>query len=407
MVTNKYPEDNIIWHVIGLDVYKELKAKLKPNNRRDVRTSNLRLDVFTNKCWTEFNSKYTKDEKYLVINDNYVIHAYRCKLHVAHVDDNMSHKAVSALSKVREKFQELTNSSFKRSFGTANKNILRCIPKQFYWANSTPYVGNINSVDYSSQYPSNLGGLLPDSHGAIEIKGTVKPTKEYPFAFYINSGHMAIYNEFDTHYWIYSKFKDYLFRYKTYRKDYDDTFKDILPDEDVTVLMKASKDTLKETYEYFYNIKQTFEKNSPEYNEAKLVLNASIGQMHRKRYEKDDKYAHLAAVTIARSNNNMLLLTKPLKISDIVQIQVDGILYKGDLKLGVDDVYFGAPVQEAYNNPCRWDRLGVYMIITDNKCIIKHQGLNAMTDGRDIEESTKFSDMNLWYNKGEEDEKED
>ena len=405
MVTNKYQEDNIVWQVVGLDIYKELKAKLKPNKKRDLRTSNLIVSEFTNKCWIEFDSKYTKDEKYLVINDNYTIKAYKCKLHVAHVDSNMSHKAVSAISKVRAKFENITNSSFVRAFGTANKNILRCIPKQFYWANSAPYVGNINSVDYSSQYPCNLGGLLPNSHGAIEIKGTVKPSKDYPFAFYINSGHIAIYNELDTHNWIYSKFKDNLFRYKTYRKDYDDRFKDILPDEDVTILMKASKYNLKETYEYFYNIKQTYDKGTKEYDEAKLVLNASIGQMHRKRYVKDDKYAHLAAVTIARSNNNMLLLTKSLKISDILQIQVDGILYKGDMKLGVDDVYLGAPVQEAYNNICRWDKLGVYMIITDNKCIIKHQGLNAMLDGRDIESCTKLDDMDLWYNKGDEDEK--
>ena len=403
---SKYSESNIVWQVVGLDVYKELKAKLKAANKRDLHTNNLKMTEFTNKCWIEFNSRYTKDERYIVVNDNYKLKGYKCKIHVAHVDGDMSHKGSSALSTVKQKFTELTNSSFKRAFGTVNKNILRCIPKQFYWANSTPYVGNISCVDYSSQYPSNLGKTLPDSHNAIQVKGTVKPNKDYPFAFYINSGHMAIYGEFDTHDWWLNDFRNYLFRFKTMRKDFDDRFNAYVDEsEDVTVLMKASKYTLKETYEYFYNIKQTFNKDTREYDEAKLVLNASIGQMHRKVYTKD-RYAHLAAVSIARSNNNVLSLIKPLKKSDIVQIQVDGVLYKGDLMLGIYDKYLGAPVQEAYCNPCRWDKLGKYMIDTGNKIIIKHQGCNAMLDGRDIEQSTKFNDMDLWYDKGETDEEE-
>lgn len=400
MFIKKYPEENIIWSVIGSDEYLKIKDKLKPNKRTNLHTGNLLVMKFTNGCWSEFEMSYSKDTRLLIVNDNYNIKAYKCKIHVAHVDTKLSKVGTNALSLVKKRFKERTNTTFKKSFGTVEDNILRCVPKQLYWSRITPYKGIINSVDYSSHYPASLCGKLPDSHTAVEFKGTIKPNAEYPFAFYVNSGHMAIYKELDTHNWLFNnKFnlKD-LFRLKTMRKNIDDRFDPYLfPENDVTILMKASKEELNDEYRYFYNIKNNYQSDTVEYEEAKLVLNASIGQMHRKLYTKD-KYAHLAAVALARANQKMLDLTAKINKEDIIQIQVDGILYKGNVKLGVDIKDLGLPVQEIYQKNCRWDRIGVYMVDMGDKFKIKYQGYDIMSDGRNIEDSTSFDDMDLWIN---------
>ena len=187
-----------------------------------------------------------------------------------------------------------------------------------------------------------------------------------------------------------------LFRLKTVRKLFDDRFQPLVkPEEDITILMKASSYNLNDVWQYFYDIKQTYNEETEEYKVAKLVLNAAIGQMHRKKYDRD-KYAHIAAVCIARANQKMLDLIAKLELEDILQIQVDGVMYTGDKNIGIDDKYLGAPVQEAYHRPCRWDRIGVYMIDLGDKMKVKCQGYDAMTDGRNPEDSTSFSDMDLW-----------
>ena len=400
MFIKRYPEENIVWSVIGSDEYLKIKDKLNPKKRTNLHTNNLLVCEFTSGCWSEFEMSYSKDTRLLVVNDRYTIKAYKCKIHVAHVDTKLSKVGTNALSLVKEKFKLRTKTTFKKAFGTVDDRLLRCVPKQLYWSRTTPYKGLVNSVDYSSHYPASLCGKLPDSSNAIELPGTIKPTAEYPFAFYINSGHMAIYKELDTHNWLFNnKFgmKD-LFRLKTMRKNVDDTFNPCLsPDEDITILMKASEQDLGEEYRYFYDIKNNYVPDTIEYEEAKLVLNASIGQMHRKLYTRD-KYAHLAAVALARANQKMLNLTSKVNKEDILQIQVDGILYTGNAKIGVENKDLGLPVQEIYQKECRWDRIGVYMVDMGGKFKIKYQGYDKISDGRNIEESKSFDDMDLWIN---------
>lgn len=401
MIIKKYPEKDIQWTVIGLDEYNKIKNKLKDKNKRNLHTNNLKIAEFTNGCWTEHSNRYFKDQKILVVNENYTIKGYRVKVAVASVNKEDSHEAIFALTHVRQRFAELTETTFKRAFGTVEGKYERCVPKQLYWSRKEPYFGLVNSVDFSSHYPASICGLLPDSHTAITKEGTVKPTKEYPFAFYIKSGHIAIYNELDSHNWLFNKqFKmEDLFRLKTIKKPneekkvFDDLFNQyITPDDDETVLMKASDYNLTQVYQELYNSRKHSEK-------AKLDLNASIGQMHRKKYNRD-RYAHLAAVAIARANQKMLDLMSKLNIDDIIQIQVDGVIYRGTTNyIGVSQKTLGAPVQEAYRCPCRWDRLGVYMIdLGGDKMKIKSQGYNATTIGILPSESTKFEDMDTWIN---------
>lgn len=395
----RYSEEDITWKVIGQDEFKKLMDKLDQSKKVLLHTNNLKMSKFGPGNWIIYTCSYTRDQVYIVVNKNYKLYGYRCKMYVSHYDQDLGHKANPALTKIKEHFRNHQNSSFKTCFGTVDKNILRCVPKQLYWSKKGHYEGSVSSIDFSSQYPAQLCGILPDSHTAVVKEGTVKPSKEYPFAFYVNSGHLAIYKELDTHTWLFNtrfEFKD-LFRTKTYRT-FDDTFHPIPPEEDVTILMKAAKKTLKDEIEYFYNIKQTYPKDSQEYVEAKLVLNAAIGQMHRKLYTRD-KYAHLAAVAIARANQSMLnlVIDMDIPVEDIIQIQIDGILYKTDKVYGLDKECLGKPFQEAINRPCRWESLGCYMIqLEDGSYKIKNQGYNRMKDGRLPEESTCFEDMDLW-----------
>lgn len=404
----KYDEKKIIWEIVGQDVYKSLIKKLDPNLEVKSHTNNLRFDKFKPGNWTRYSSSYSRDLIYVVVNRNNEIFGYKCKIYVPHVDSEKSRKSNPALFTVKSKFKELNNTTFRKAFGLSDERFVRCIPKQLYWSQSEPYKGNVSSIDCSSHYPAQLCGILPDSHHALELNGTVKPNEEYPFAFYINSGHMAIYKELDTHNWLFNtKFnKETLFRLKTYRKVFDDTFHDIAYDEDVTVLMKASKYTLEDVMQFFYHNKENYAPETEEYELAKLVLNASIGQMHRKNYCRD-KYAHLAAVVIARGNQMMLTQANKIK-EDIIQIQVDGILYKGSKEYGIHEKYLGASTQEYTNRPCRWDSTGCYMVdLGNDKFKIKTQGYNAMTDGRVPQESTKFEDMDLWIRELNNEEEEE
>ena len=401
MIIKKYPEKDIQWSVIGLDEYKRIKNKLKDKNKRNLHTNNLKITEFTNGCWTEHPNRYFKDQKILIVIENYTIKGYRVKVALASENEEDSHTAILALTHVRQRFTELTETSFLKAFGTVEGKYERCVPKQLYWSRKEPYFGLVNCVDFSSHYPASICGLLPDSHTAITKSGTVKPTKEYPFAFYLKSGHIAIYNELDSHNWLFNKqFKmEDLFRLKTIKKPneekkvFDDLFNQYITlDEDETVLMKASEYNLTQVYQELYN--------SRKYNDkAKLDLNASIGQMHRKKYTRD-RYAHLAAVAIARANQKMLDLISKLNIDDIIQIQVDGVIYRGTTNyIGVSQKSLGAPVQEVYRCPCRWERLGVYMIDLGDKMKVKCQGYNATTTGIDPSKSTKFEDMDTWINK--------
>lgn len=392
----KYNEDDIIWEVIGNDKYLELLKELKPNKKLNLHTNNLKTYLFKNGNWITYSSRYTKDILYLVVNRNYKIYGYKCKVFVPHVDGEKLHESNKALKHIKDKFKELENRTFKTSFGTVEKELLRCFPKQLYLSKNEHYQGIASGIDISSHYPSQLCGTLPDSHTAVRYKGTKSPTKEYPFAFYVKSGHLAIYKELDTHHWLFNRKlnKTDLFRLTTTRKDFDDTFHDIPYNEDETILMKASKYTLNNVIQYFYDIKETYPHDTREYELAKNTLNAAIGQMHRKLYTRD-KYVHLAAICIARANQKMLNLVNKVE-EDIIQIQVDGIIYKGSKVYGVNDKYLGAIVQEFVGRPIRWNSIGNYMVDMGGTYKIRYQGYNSMKDGRKPEESTCFEDMDLW-----------
>lgn len=305
-----------------------------------------------------------------------------------------------------KKFIELNGTTLRRAFGFVDKTLKRCIPKQFYFVNER-YLNKIvkaSSIDASSQYPSGCLGLLPDMHKAIRVKGRVKPNKEFPFAFYA-SGHIAIYNELDTHNWISHPLRNYLFRLNGEKYG----LRQLKDEEDETILMQASDYTMDSTWDYFYNNKKQCTKDTEEYKIAKLIMNKTIGCWHSKdkdekrimSYEDHGSYqlAHIVAVAIARGNQKILNkleeIDNIIPLFSILHICVDGIIYLGDKIYGQDKDEFGKFSQEFVNADFLMKGQNLYCARKDNHCIkFKHSGFDLL-DGKFIDEDQDFEFSDL------------
>lgn len=287
-----------------------------------------------------------------------------------------------AISTFIKKFNELNKITFNKAFGTVEDDIKSCIPKQFYYKN----YGLLNkkliasSIDACSHYPSNMKGLLPDSRTAISVKGYVSPTEEYPFAFYPDSGNVAEYGKYDTREWISTAMFYYMF---------DDPDRACKRD-DKTILMKASKYQLDNVWEYFYE-----KRNDDPVN--KLVMNATIGMMHMKKYTKY-KYAHLVAIALARANDKHLKMMEEIGINNIIHVCVDGIIYKGTTEYGVHQKGLSLYEQEFTGCDVKVSNSNCYIAMKDNKVVkAKHGAFNFNKDGTPIDLS-KINNLDDQYN---------
>ena len=286
-----------------VELLKNIKA-----TRKKATTRTKRAD-FTEETFG-FDQHGDYAELYMLENGQYVVYSTNVRDEAKNKTDNL--KNIDII--FDKKFRDFTGTTLRRAFGFVDKTLKRCIPKQFYYVNKK-YIGKTlfaSSIDASSQYPSGCLGKLPDMHTAIRVSGRVAPSEEYPFAFYA-SGHLAIYNELDTHNWLAHKMFPYLFRLDA--KD-DWPFRPLKDDQEETILMKASSYTMDDTWNYFYNNKKNCKKDSEEYNVAKLIMNKTIGCWHRKDKEKKRmmdydnhgsyQLAHIVAVAIARGNQKIL-----------------------------------------------------------------------------------------------------
>lgn len=303
------------------------------------------------------------------------------------LDDNKNTQDITgtkAIQLLENKFKEINKVSLKVAFGTTEENFKLNIPRQFYFVKENyknRIIDGISSLDFSSHYPSCGCGILPDSHTAKSFDNYVEPTEEYPFAFY-DSGHIAIYKELDTHKWLldidlapYMLQKEVL--YAASKK---------------TILMKASKYKMNDIWEYFYSKRKEDEL-------FKLVLNASIGFFHTKRYTMR-KYAHIAAVIIARANNKMFNLIKLVGYRNIIHVCVDGLIYKGKCSYGYGEG-LGSLKQEFLNKSIYIKGCNQYVIseLNDyNNCLeIKHGGFDAREDNKPIDYAEEIHDIDKYY----------
>ena len=298
--------------------------------------------------------------------------------------------------------------SMAEIYGRVSVDFKNCIPRGFYYMNrlmTDVPLDHMNAIDACSQYPSGFVGKMPkfDGESSKLIFGTAKPTEEYPFAFYINSGHLAIFGEFDTHDWLKTPFAGVLCPmeekenpesksiYHNYRLD---------PKRDMTVLMKAAdSNPLEEFFKEQYSIKET-KRGTPEYDSAKLVLNSLIGCMHYKDWfyrRSSFQFAHLAAVAIARGNEKILRKAMEIGVDNIAMIVVDGINYMGKTKFGRDEKSLGEFHQEAFDCEYQQLQMSVYMFMDGGKCVkYKHGAFDVDSDGNEIREPKCFAEMYGW-----------
>ena len=322
--------------------------------------------------------------------------------------DNSGRKAMQL---VKEKFKQANKISLKKAFGYTDEDIKICNPKQFYYSKYTKdyfkhtnkafeFLTNASAIDFSSQYPYNMCGRLPTTVGCKIVEGTVEPTNDFPFAFYLRSGHSAEFGVYDTHKWLLSDFKDCLYRP-------DDTIKvikkekvviapkqnwNLETEKDLTMLCKASDYNLTDIYQWAYE-------NRKVDSNAKLIANASIGYMAKADY-RDYRLAHLRTVCICRANEAMRQLCEDkIGKNKIVMIQVDGAIYDSPKCFGVpqENKYFGALTQEFNNCAVAYKGIGQYIVSNHEEILkVKHQGFDTTIDGSDIEKPNSIFDITKW-----------
>lgn len=379
-------------HWIDFDaVFNSLDPKLKNESDKTVR-----------KNWVvgSWSMAQKNHHKYLYIHadvNKYIVYTTNW-----FSDDKNTGKEFKGLPKgegrkaaklVSDKFKELNMTikdkpiSLKAAFGYTEEEFKICVPKQLYYLNPM-YLNrelfSVSSVDFCAHYPSCACGSLPDCHKMRMLKGTHKPTKEYPFAFYLKSGFVAEYNVFDSHDWAEMDQAKDLFT---------NTQKISLPpEEDITCLMKASKYELTDVYKYYYNLRES----DPN---AKLVENASIGYFHKQCYDAY-KLTHLAAIIIGRANAKMLALAKKIGFRSIIQICVDGCLYIGKKEYGIKNKGLHKLYQEFTDKRGKITGTNKYIIVENDDTFTivkaKHGACNDRDDGKDIDEVTSYDDMKHW-----------
>lgn len=316
----------------------------------------------------DYTYKFTKNGYWrtltFVVDLEYFIYNWHTQDDTKNAPDYEA-KGPKAIKLLNDSFQARTGKTLRGAFGYVDKGSLisLCVPKPFYYINnlySNKILKGISNGDFSSNYPSNITGLLPDSRTALELEGEVEPTEEYPFAFY-NTGHCAEYKRFDTR--TYSKYGKLTQRMTTTN---DCTLPKYIGKITKTVLCKASKYTLDTEINALYQAKQAGDAD------AKLTLNSSIGMMHARLDSERETYRlyHIAAVCIGRANQAMLETALKVGVENILQIVVDGIIYFDDNQLKLtEEKQLGKLVLEVDKADFKMLGINQYLFMKDNKPI--------------------------------------
>ena len=157
------------------DYGKRAKSKTKRQDWRENNTWTLVKDGYWNSLCTKENGKY-----------------YRYTWNEADNNKNTEDykpRGQAAARLISDKFQERTGLTLRGAFGYVDQKswIRRCVTRPFYYKNElylNKIISKVSHADFSSNYPSNICGQLPDIRTAVEFEGEVNPTPEYPFAFY-------------------------------------------------------------------------------------------------------------------------------------------------------------------------------------------------------------------------------
>lgn len=236
------------------------------------------------------------------------------------------------------RFLDRTKRSLRVAFGAVNR-------LEFLGFQYTPIVyfdyhfqgrtlSNIYKADVSSAYPFQGSKSLPDSHKGQRIQGRVPPSEEFPFAYYLKSNQLAIWNEFDTRDWkdhfLSKNFIDFnQFRRDTkskYKDDFEDRFHYIdVPDtEEITLLMRKSSENLAPEFEFLYRRRN----QNPEYKD---IMVRFIGAMSSNNAKVTDNtyQRHITSVIYARHMVRMMQLYDKI-VSEggvVISVATDSIIW--------------------------------------------------------------------------------
>lgn len=300
-------------------------------------------------------------------------------------------------------FEEQYGVSWREAFGRVNHQKefwSDCCPSPINYCNtelSRKTWKGVRKGDISSAYPYQGTKSLPTYTGHKKVKGYAEPTEEYPFAFYIKSHHLKIYNELDT--------RTFLERgkavgYSNYNDDekFDRWGTEVPEEEEVTYLLKASEYSLEPLFNKYYDLKS---QEGEETERAKLIMNASIGYMHSLKWNTRNFCPYIAAVIIARHEDHMFdIINDIVEDGDILQVLTDCVIWLGkESKFIVKEKSFGAFVDELGTRDTEiwYAKTGQYAIAKNGKVdkkMIKRQGIKDVTDEQ-LETVLKVSDLEL------------
>lgn len=331
--------------------------------------------------WCAKVPAYCTEQDHNQINLYTMDEDYRLRIYYTNFDNSKNHRedgvsGSSAWYLVNKMFFERHGRSLQSGFGRMeNKDNfgyeldtvnMALAPIIYTNSRRCDYIlSNINKADVSSAYPYGCCFDLPDCHtkSIKRLAGVYPPTEEYPFAFYIKSGHMAIYKELDT-------YKDFRLHplYCTRGKWNNELY----GDKDITVLMKASKFNLDDIMMELYDRKA----DDPA---IKTMMVAFIGYVRSTKSWQHHYMGHLSACVYARHIKRMLhFYDKIVEAGNEVEmISTDSICWQGRTmpEITTKEKRIGNFVSE--NEGARLLMLanGVYGLEEDGKIVcFKHQG---------------------------------
>lgn len=399
----------IKWYLTDLYIVseKEIDKKLKSLIRRGG------VDVTEGKCgredWNKHKISYHLDikkrSKTLYVRDyKYSTYFARYTTKIESNDDDITPSECG--TELRKVFRDKTGVTLKKAFGTTSSSDIRlCVPKPLYYidynqCNKT--LNDVSGIDVTSMYPACVKGSLPDAHTAIEKEGRIKPTEEYPFAFYLKSHHCAEYGVFDTHDYMSIDFDSTLFKFLCWNSlKRELIYKNVKDEEEITILMKPSKYTFDETIDSIMERK----KNGDPL--AKAVMNVGIGTLHKnpdnqrglKKGQEIQAYYHFCAIMQGRANikqiNTMNEITK--HGGTVLQAIVDSIIYidNCDKEFGIDEKILGEYHLDYKRKDFRMANVLNRYVVSDNNEIIKIR----LSGDFDSSEIKKIEDIDNYNSK--------
>lgn len=142
-----------------------------------------------------------KDKKGRSIGNDYEPKRYYIRITAPNTESSTSGGEV--IKEIQKRFKKRYGKTLKEAFGysTITKN---CIPKPLNETTKNHQVSPevlypFYKIDASSAYAFEASKALPTMEGSKIVEGYAKPTADFPFAFYLEEGTLAIYNELDTH----------------------------------------------------------------------------------------------------------------------------------------------------------------------------------------------------------------